>query len=96
MQYRRDVAGMAKFLTGPDARRVVTLAAAARLAKARGLMRRDTGATAASGRLVQHSRGGRKNDRVMVSVTFGGTAVAQQFGNKRTRATRPLTRAFED
>lgn len=95
MQYTRDIAGMSKFLVGPDARRVVTLAAAARLAKARGLMRRDTGATAASGRLVQHARGGRRNDRVMVTIAFDGTAVPQQFGNRRTRATRPLTRALE-
>jgi hypothetical protein len=58
-------------------------------------MRHDTGATAASGRLVQHARGGRRNDRVMVSIVFDGTAVAQQFGNQRTRPTRPLTRALE-
>lgn len=85
---------MGAFLTGPDARRVCTLAAAARLAKARGLMQRDTGDTAASGRLV-HGVGGRKNDRVKVTIAFDGTAVAQQWGNKRTRPTRPLTRALE-
>lgn len=94
MDYRADYRGMGQFLMGPDARRVCTLAAAARLAKARGLLRRDTGATAASGRLVQ-GVGGRKNDRVKVQIAFDGNAVAQQFGNAHTRPTRPLTRALE-
>jgi len=94
MKYTPDTRGMGQWLVGSDARRVTVLAAAARLAKARALMRRDTGETAASGRLI-HGRGGRKNDRVMTTIAFDGTAVPQQWGNKRTRATRPLTRAFE-
>lgn len=94
MDYRPDFRGMGQFLKGPDARRICTLAAAARLAKARALVGHDSGETAASGRLT-HGVGGKKNDRVRVSLEFGGAAVPQQFGNKRTRATRFLTRAFE-
>lgn len=94
MRYIPDHRGMAAWLLGPESRRVTTLAAAARMAKARALMQHDTGETAASGRLV-HGRGGRRNDRHVVSIVFGGTAVIQQFGNKRRRATRPLTRAME-
>jgi hypothetical protein len=85
---------MGRFLVGSDARRICTLAAAARLAKARGLVGHDTGATAASGRLV-HGIGGRRNDRVKVSVAFDGAAVQLQFGNARTHPTRFLTRALE-
>jgi hypothetical protein len=29
-----------------------------------------------------------------VSIVFSGAAVPLQFGNKRTKATRPLTRAL--
>jgi hypothetical protein len=94
MDYRPDHRGMGRFLVGSDARRVCTLAAAAVLARARVLVGHDTGATAASGRLV-HGIGGRKNDRVKVTVAFDGAAVQLQFGNARTRATRPLTRALQ-
>lgn len=94
MQYQPDYRGMGKFLLGPDARRVCTLAAAARLARARALVGKDSGDTAASGRL-QHGIGGKRNDRVRVTVVFGGAAVQQQFGNRRSPATRFLTRAFE-
>ena len=85
---------MGVFLKGPDARRVVTLAAAARLARARTLVAHVTGDTAGSGRL-SHSIGGRKHDRVMVTISFTGAAVQLQFGNRRTRASRFLTRALE-
>lgn len=85
---------MAVFLMGPDARRVCTLAAAARLAKMRGLVGHDSGDTAASGRLV-HGTGGQKNDRVRVTIAFDGAAVEQQFGNQQTPATRFMTRALE-
>jgi len=94
MQYQPDFHGMGVFLIGPDARRICTLGAAARLAKARALVGHDTGQTAASGRLV-HGIGGRKNDRVKVTIAFDGAAVPQQFGNRHTRATRFLTRALE-
>jgi len=94
MDYRANYRGMAAFLMGPDARRVTALAAAARLAKARALMRHRTGQTAASGRLV-HGIGGRRNDRVKVTIAFDGAAVIDQFGNARVRPTRPLTRALE-
>lgn len=82
---------MAAFLHGADARRVCTLAAGVALAKARMLVGHDTGDTAASGHL-EHGIGGRKNDRVRVSVVFGGAAVPQQFG---PRGSRFLTRALE-
>jgi len=85
---------MGVFLLGSDARRVVSLAAGAHLAKARALVGHDTGVTAASGRLVQASRGGVHNDRVMVVVAFDGASVQQQWGH-RGQATRFLTRAFE-
>jgi len=89
---------MGVFLVGPDARRVCTLGAAARLAKARVLVGGDSGAsrhhTAASGRL-SHGTGGRRHDRVKVTIVFGGAAVQQQWGNRRTRPSRFLTRAME-
>jgi hypothetical protein len=91
VRYEPDFRGMGKFLMSSDARRVCTLAAAARLARARALVGKDTGDTAASGRLV-HGVGGRRNDRAVVSVVFGGAAVQQQWGRG---ATRFLTRAFE-
>jgi hypothetical protein len=100
MDYRANYRGMGKFLVGADARKVCTLAGGRVLAKARVLASdrsvypQATGKTAATGRLV-HGRGGRKNDRVKVSVVFGGEAVAMQFGNKRRRAGRFLTRAAE-
>jgi hypothetical protein len=91
VDYQANYRGMGQFLMGPDARRVCTLAAAVRLAKARALVGRDSGDTAASGRLV-HGVGGRKNDRVKVTVAFDGAAVAQQWGRG---ANRFLTRALE-
>jgi hypothetical protein len=90
VQYRRN--DMSRWLRGSDARRVTTLAAAALLARGRANMLRDTGATAESGRLI-HGIGGRRKDRVMVTVAFGVDAVRQQFGNKHRKATRPITRA---
>ena len=92
MKYTPDPRGMGRWLKSTDARRVTTLAAAAVLSRSRANMRVDTGATAASGRLV-HGVGGRKKDRVMVTIEFGLTAVIQQFGNTRQKATRPITRA---
>lgn len=86
---------MRPFLVGPDARRVVTLVAAARLAKARTLVGHDTGETARSGQLIHSNAGGIQKDRVVVTISFGGHGVAQQFGNRRTPATRFLTRALE-
>lgn len=91
MQLRPDPKGMAVFLRGPDARRVTTLAAGAGLARARGLVGRDSGETAASGHL-EHGMGGDKQDRVRASVVFAGAAVYQQFTHTGTRF---LTRAFE-
>jgi hypothetical protein len=85
---------MAKFLRGPDAARVVTAAAGAGLARMRGLVGHDSGETARSGRLL-HGTGGRRNDRVRATIAFDGAMVPQQFGNQRTRATRPMTRAWE-
>jgi hypothetical protein len=94
MQYQADYRGMGKFLRGPDARRVCTAAAAAGLTRSRGIVGRDSGETAASGRLV-HGIGGRRRDRVLVSIVFGGVAVPLQFGNAHRRGTRFLTRGFE-
>jgi hypothetical protein len=94
MQYRADYRGMGKFLLGPDARKVCTLAGGRILGNGRALVSKDSGETAASGRLV-HGHGGHRNDRVLVSVVFGGAAVQLQFGNRRTRPTRFLTRASE-
>jgi hypothetical protein len=89
MRYQQ--ADMSAFLMGPDARRVCTLAAGAALAKARAIVGKDSGDTARSGHL-QHGIGGRTNDRVRVSVVFGGAAPSQQFG---PGASRFLTRALE-
>ncbi len=85
---------MGRFLVSHDARRVCTLAAAAGLARTRLIVAKDSGETAASGRLLQ-GIGGRKNDRVRTTVAFGGAMVPLHFGNKRTRPTRPMTRAWE-
>lgn len=93
MKYRADYRSMSRWLKSPEARRPTTLAAADAMSRMRGTMRADTGATAASGRLIQ-GIGGRKKDRVMVTIEFGLTAVIQQFGNKRQKATRPMTRAL--
>lgn len=84
---------MGRWLRSSEARRATTLAAAAAMSRMRGNLQADTGATAASGRLL-HSIGGHKKDRVMVTIEFGLTAVMQQFGNRRRKATRPLTRAL--
>jgi hypothetical protein len=92
MRYRANYTETGRFLLGPECRKVTTLAAAAWLSRARMTVSRDSGATAASGRLV-HGVGGTRGRRVKVSVVFGGAAVPLQFGNKRTRATRFLTRA---
>lgn len=91
MQYTADYRGMGVFLVGPDARRVCTLAAGASLAKARALVGSDSGDTARSGRLL-HGKGGRKMDRVRVTVAFDGAAPARQFGRG---ANRFLTRSLE-
>lgn len=92
MDYRSNRRESAAFLKGPQMRRVCTLAAAAWLSRARTLVGKESGATAASGRLT-HGYGGRLNDRVRVSVVFSGNAVQEQFGNKTRRASRFLTRA---
>jgi hypothetical protein len=94
MEYRPDFRGMAEFLRGPDAARVVTAAATAGLARARQLVGHDSGETARTGRLL-HGTGGRRNDRVRATIAFDGAMVQQQFGNRRTKATRPMTRAWE-
>lgn len=91
MEYRRG--NMGAFLKGPDARRVCTLAAGRVLAKARVIVGKNSGETAASGRL-EHGYG-IKGDRVRVSVVFGGAAVEEQWGNKRRPASRFLTKALE-
>lgn len=92
MDYRSNKAESAAFLKGPQMRRVCTLAAAAWLSRARTLVGKETGRTAATGRL-EHGYGGRLNDRVRVSVVFSGNAVQEQFGNRTRRASRFLTRA---
>jgi hypothetical protein len=97
VEYQRDSKETAQFLLGPELRKVTTLAAGRVLAKARANLAAhvDTGETMRSGRLVHSTRGGVKKDRVSVSVVFGGNAVPLQFGNRRVRATRFLTRALE-
>lgn len=97
MKYQANYQETGRFLLGPECRKVTTLAAAAWLYRARATVLRDsskeaTGTTAASGRLM-HGVGGTRGRRVKVSVVFGGAAVQLQFGNRRTRATRFLTRA---
>jgi hypothetical protein len=94
VEYRPDFRGMAEFLRGPDAARVTAAAAGVGLARMRGLVGHDSGETARSGRLL-HGTGGRRNDRVRTTIAFDGAMVQQQFGNRRTRATRPMTRAWE-
>lgn len=81
---RYNQGNMSAFLLGPDARRVTTLAAAVILAKARTYVGKDTGHTAATGRLV-HGIGGAKNDRVKVTVAFDGAGVYQQFSRNGNR-----------
>lgn len=92
MDYRANKRETAAFLKGPQMRRVCTLAAAAWLTRARALVGKETGRTAATGHL-EHGYGGRFNDRVRVSVIFGGNAVREQFGNRTRGASRFLTRA---
>lgn len=95
MDYKRNSANARAFLLGSQLRVPLTLAGNRWLGKARGLVSKDSGATAASGRLIQKTKAGAKGDRIGVQVRFGGAAVPLQFGNKRTRATRFLTRAGE-
>lgn len=92
MKYQRNSPESAKFLKGSEMRKVCSLAAGAWLARARLLVGKETGGTAASGHL-EHGLGGRNNDRVRVSVVFGGNAVQEQFGNRSRKASRFLTRA---
>ncbi|MGW4127957.1 hypothetical protein [Amycolatopsis japonica] len=97
MKYRRNSGEAARFLkTNPQLRIALTRAAAAKLARMRSTVSKDSGATAASGRLVHQSRAGGKRDRMGVRIAFGGRAVPLQFGNKRTKATRFMTRAMVD
>lgn len=95
MDYKPNRAETAKFLKSSQIRGPLTLAAARWLARARVLVPKDSGATAASGRLVHKTNGGVKRDRAVVTVVFGGKAVQLQFGNEITKATRFLTRAGE-
>jgi hypothetical protein len=60
----------------------------------KALMPKDTGHTAATGRVEMMNRAGGKRDRMGARIAFDGTAVVAQFGNKRRRATRPMTRAM--
>lgn len=93
MKYTPDHVETGKYLLGSDMRRVCTLAAGRTLATARALVGKESGETAASGRL-EHGIGGIKHDRVRVSVTFDGAAVEQQWGTARSRGTHFLTRAL--
>lgn len=93
MRYTANYRETGKFLRSQQLRKPLTLAAAKILARGRVLVEKDSGETAASGRLVHLTQAGAKRDRIGVSVVFGGAAVAKQFGNKRTRPTRFLTRA---
>lgn len=95
MQYRRNSGETAKFLrSSPTLRIALTRASAARLARMRILAHKDSGETAASGRLVHQQRAGARRDRMGVSIQFGGAAVERQFGNPRVQPDRFMTRAM--
>lgn len=83
-------------LLSSQLRKPLTLAGARALNRSRTIVRHRSGETAASGRLVHKQRAGVKGDRIGVSVVFGGAGVPLQFGNKRTKATRFLTRSLID
>jgi hypothetical protein len=94
MKYQRDRKGTAALLLSSQLRKPLTLAGTRVMRKAQQNVRHRSGATAASARLIQKSRAGVRGDRIGVSVVFGRAMVPLQFGNQRTRATRPLTRAL--
>lgn len=96
MKYERSRIGTAKLLNSSQLRKPLTLAGNRALNRSRLIVRRQSGATAASGRLVHKQHAGIKGDRIGVSVVFGGAGVPLQFGNKRTKATRFLTRSLID
>jgi hypothetical protein len=95
MRYQRNSAETRRFLrTNPQLRIALTRAAGAKLARMRAAVPKDTGETAASGRLVHMQRAGGRRDRMGVSIQFDGHAVGLQFGNARTKRTRFMTRAM--
>ncbi len=97
MKYQRNSRETAKFLkASPQLRIPLTRASAAKLARMRQTVSKHSGATAASGRLVHQARAGGKRDRMGVRIAFEGRAVPLQFGNKRVKATRFMTRAMVD
>jgi len=96
VRYQRNSAETAKFLKSSQVRLPLTLVAGRALNRARVNVRKVSGDTARTGRLVHKSNGGVKHDRVQVSVEFGGEILGLQFGNKRFKPSRPLTRALVD
>ena len=97
MKYRRNSRETAQFLeTNPQLRIALTQAAAAPFARMRSTVSKHSGATAASGRMIHQTLAGVKRDRMGVRIAFKGEGVPLQFGNKRVKATRFMTRAMVD
>ena len=95
MKYQRSSKGTAQLLLSSQLRKPLTLAGIRVMGKARANFRSaNAPKTADSGRIVQRSRAGVRGDRVGLSIVFRGASVPMQFGNKKTRPTRPLTRAL--
>ncbi|MGW4484331.1 hypothetical protein ACWEOE_10885 [Amycolatopsis sp. NPDC004368] len=95
MRYQRNSRETARFLrTSSTLRFALTRASAAKLARMRVLAHKDSGETAATGRLVHQQRAGGRRDRMGVSIQFSGAAVERQFGNARVQPDRFMTRAM--
>lgn len=94
MRYRPNRQEVGRMLKSQQFRRPLTMVGGRVLATARTTVARDSGETAASGRLTHLNRAGVKGDRIGVQVSFRGAAVQLQFGNKNMRARRFLTRAL--
>lgn len=92
MEYKRR--DMRPFLMSPGMARVVHEVGTHKMRQAASLVGKDSGETAATGR-VDLAIGGRRGDRWVGTVSFRGNAVAEQFGNRRRPASRFLTRALE-
>lgn len=94
MKYQRSSKGTLQLLNSSQLRKPLTAAGARVANKVRRNINRDTGRTVASVHIRQRQHAGIKGDRIGLSIIVRGAGVPLQFGNKRTKATRPLTRAL--
>lgn len=91
MKYRRG--DMSPWLNGPHCRNLVSTVTVRKLIIMRNLVGKKSRDTVVSGRMSVDKGG--KGDRWRGVITFGGNALAEQFGNRRRRPSRFMTRAME-